>query len=133
MTKLPSNKGVSPVIAIILMVAITIVLVGILSLWIFSLVDDDRGGSPVYAFDSDLDSDNDQINLTLVMGDVIDTLKMGVKINAQDVDIPDDYGNLFAGVTFTLNSPIDLEKSVEYHISVIIDNKVVWENDMIST
>ena len=119
------RTGVSPVISVILMVAITIVLAGLVTLWVFSL-SDTNDHLTIYKFEADIYSQSDEIHLSLVTGDLINTTSMVVKINATDVTVPTGI-NLSAGDVLVLDSPIGLEQFVEYQIKVIIDNTTVWE------
>ena len=72
----PKRRAVSPVIATILMVAITVVLAGVLYVWASSLADDSTGGG--------LTSTNLAQEMLLTMSDAANEDLVHVKMDAGD-------------------------------------------------
>ena len=89
-----NDEAVSPVIATILMVAITVVLAGVLYVWASSLAGDSAGGSlDAYAF-SDDDANNDPamsdsngdalVEITMDQGQDLNWAMLSVRISVND-------------------------------------------------
>jgi len=123
--------AVSPVIAVILLVAITIVLAGLVTLWVFSLVDEDEG-SGTYHFEARIDTSEQELMLTVVSGPVLDPSAMRVLVGETEMIIPAGTGVLNAADSITLTPPsgFTFEVQVVYHVKVVVDNRMVWEQDV---
>jgi len=69
-----NDMGVSPVIAVILMVAITVVLAGVVFLWAQSFTEDAKGGAKTLSVDLELVNNaaltQDVISITPLKGDI---------------------------------------------------------------
>ena len=84
-----NEEAVSPVIATILMVAITVVLAGVLYVWASSLAGDNTGGSlELYAFDADdatgsptTGDTDDLIRVSMTTGSEINWAAISIKIS----------------------------------------------------
>ena len=127
------DSGVSPVIAIIMMVAITIILAGAVTLWVMSLVDDDEDTSRGYFLDCEISVSDQEMVLMVISGEIIKTDEMSVTIDSVDFELPSNI-TLNAGEVLTLDIPagFTVEISQYYTIKVIIDNKMVWDKEIIA-
>ena len=126
-----NDMGVSPVIAVILMVAITVVLAGVLYLWVSSLADTDE------------QMDNLNVKASADLSDALLT------IDVQSGTLTwDEYKVTFNGTTVaTLSTETSAGEVATFDISVgspthlvsdevsvkiinIEDNKIVWQKDI---
>lgn len=123
--KRPDIKGVSPVIAVILMVAIAVILAGVVALWAFNFLDFKKEKVDLYVFNVQLDATNDLILIDLVAGDALNSSFMYVHVDSTSVRAPS--GMYYAGDTIVINSPEDLIHGQEYSIKIVVDNRVVLE------
>ena len=124
------NVAVSPVIGVILMVAITVVLAGILYLWVSQLADHDDSGLDHFTFEFKLDSNNDVILMELQSGPLISSRYFTIKLDGIDGIIPEQ--NMHAGDTITITSPVDMISGSTYNIKLIKDYNVIWDQDYIA-
>lgn len=142
MRKNTNDSGVSPVIAVILMVAITVVLAGVLYLWVSSLADTDEGAETLnvkaeaYA-DSNV-ADVDKVVIEVIGG----TITWGdykVTVAGEQWYTATASGSAGDSVTFYdegAGAPADAEPGFDVGNELTIkivnlgDNKVVWEKDL---
>ena len=66
------ERAVSPVIGVILMVAITVILAAVIGTFVLGLGDDLQDTSPTADFNFDYDTSNDSVTITHNGGDTID-------------------------------------------------------------
>ena len=125
-----SDSGVSPVVGVILMVSITVILTGILFMWTQQLSDADSKPLDIFHFDVALDSDDDEINLMLISGELISSRYFIVNFEGNEIFIPEQ--NLIAGELIVLTSPIDIQHGNNYNIKIIKDELVIWDGDTIA-
>ena len=145
-----NDMGVSPVIAVILMVAITVVLAGVVFLWAQSFTDDTGGTVETLNIKATATSDGtDNYLIIEVMGGSVDFTKYQVKLtevgdptnsvtfDSTDLDVPATTTyNAGDTASFTSTSGTDLltlittGNSMNVKIINIGDNKIVWENDL---
>jgi len=119
-----SDRGVSPIIGILIMVAITLVLAGVAALWFFGFQSDTSDDGKAYLFKTDLDGSDDTILITLMNGDPFNSTMMRVKLDGNDVDVP--YHNFTAGDTLVVDAGIDVIPGENYEIKIIMNNKQMY-------
>ena len=115
------------------MVAITIILAGVVTLWVMSLVDDDQDTPRGYFLDCEISSSDQELTIMVISGEIIRTDSTRVTIDSVDLEMPSNV-TLNAGEVLTLDIPagFTVEISQTYTIKVVIDNKVVWDKDIIA-
>ena len=131
MKALKKNDGVSPVIAVILMVAITVVLAGVVFLWAQSFTDDADGGVDTINVKANADGSDDALYFEVISG----TMKWDdYKILTTTAGLESSAGEkaTFAGAA---GADSFFSKTIEYNVRIvnIADNAVVWEDDIIAT
>ena len=119
----------SPVISVILMVAITVILAGVVVIFSLSITDENTNGGEKYLFTVKLSGDGDVINITLISGDVLDTSGMRVVVEDQDIEETPAIV-MYAGDDLQLNSPIDLVTGQSYEIKIVVNNQVYYSNTL---
>ena len=124
-----NSSGVSPVISVILMVAITVILAGVVVIFSLSITDENTNGGEKYLFTVKLSGDGDVINITLISGDVLDTSGMRVVVEDQDIEETPAIV-MYAGDDLQLNSPIDLVTGQSYEIKIVVNNQVYYSNTL---
>jgi len=126
-----SRQGVSPVIAVILMVAITIILASVVSIWVFSFLSDDNTNNvEKFRFDVELSGSSDTITISHMKGDTLKTSMITVYLDEQVVDLP--LMNLSVGGSMVAISPIDLIPGDTYHIKMVIQDELQFSRDRIA-
>jgi flagellin-like protein len=123
-----NNLGVSPVIAVILMVAITVVLAGVVFLWAQSFTEDTGDTVDTLSVDMELDATNDILTVTPLKGN-IDWADYKIVCNGDEILMT---GTTNAGISqdFALNNTITAGE--EYNVkfvslgdqSVVVDTEV---------
>ena len=113
------DEGVSPVIAIILMVAITVVLAGVLYVWVIGMADTDSSDMNLATFDAELHSSTRNLTVRMNSGDPIFWDEHALKLDGIELDTRNvsDDGQFNAGDTITVY--IDFS----YGITLIVGNK----------
>ncbi|TYL37584.1 type IV pilin [Natronococcus pandeyae] len=127
------ERAVSPVIGVILMVAITVILAAVIAAFVLDMGDLDET-APNAQFDWELDAAGDNIEeITLTSGEDVETAN--IEINGDDVDTASDgtadiTGNdqtWTAGQTLVLDSP-DSEVTITWNAdgssSIIAEEEV---------
>lgn len=127
------ENGVSPVIGIILMVAITIILIGVAAIWFFAFGneannDDD---AEIYIFNVKLDGGDDTITFSVVSGDILNTTKMILRIDDVQIDVP--YAELHAGSDMVIDTQMDLNPGSYYNVKITVNNKLFYDNDLVAS
>ena len=142
------DMGVSPVIAVILMVAITVVLAGVVFLWAQSFTDEAGGdvenvNIKASAYDNDdsaaSPATHDYITFEIISG-TYDFDDYRVTVDGTTVSVTDTETEYSAGQTVTLDASTETTSelfepsdSVTIKMVNIAENKVVWEDDVIAT
>jgi len=94
---LTDDDAVSPVIGVILMVAITVILAAVIAAFVLDLGDTDEA-APTVSFDFDYDQDTSELTVNHESGDNFDPSEVslaGVNLDAEDSDVGDgDYDGL---------------------------------------
>ena len=127
-----SERGVSPVIGVILMVAITVILAAVIGAFVLGLGDQVSNNAPQasFGFDFEEDATNRNVTITHDGGDDIDQSAIKVTIDGQE-EYPTT--NTFTQVGSGFSDPITTGDSVELSIGESnIDGgetvRVIWEN-----
>jgi flagellin-like protein len=139
MKNMPFNKdrdGVTPVIAIILMVAITVVLTGVLYVWVSNLADTDPGEQTYILFDADVSASTKVLTITMRVGQPIEWGDYQLRMNRTNLEMP---ANETMVVGDTLEIPIKdeygivLVKGEEYRVQLIYieDQEILWEDTIV--
>lgn len=130
-----NDMGVSPVIAVILMVAITVVLAGVVFLWAQSFTNETGGTVKALNLKGSLDDSDEELSLEVISGTIVwSDYKVLVNGTTQ---LSTSAGTSNAGETATFTdatSTIDFAAGTSYNIKIIdiAENKVVWEDDIIA-
>ncbi len=128
-----NDMGVSPVIAVILMVAITVVLAGVVFLWAQSFTDDSGGTVETMNLKGTIDDSEEELSLEVISGTYSwDDYK--VLVNGTDPLTTTVDSSSSAGETALFTGSVTFDVGNSYNIKIIniADNKVVWENDIIA-
>ncbi len=125
-----NETAVSPVIGVILMVAMTVVLTGFVYMWTMQLTDHDDKATTYYLFDLTLDSESDEILLELISGPLISSEYFDLNIDGTNATIP--LQTLVAGEIIHISSPIDMIFGQMYNIKIINTETVIWDEDYIA-
>ena len=131
-----NEEGVTPVIAIILMVAITVVLAGVLYVWVQSLIET-RPASNWLNLSGELvvvDGSNAELELSHSGGDPITWSDYRVLLNrtALTPDVQRTSVGEMATFLYAMSSTNALLPGEHYTAQVIelANNQIVWEGDM---
>jgi flagellin-like protein len=121
------KKGISPVIAVILIVGITIILASVVSLWVFSFVGETNEKGDNYLFETDMDASDDNLKVSLISGSsVLNTSRMRIIINGLTVTNI-TVGEYSAGDVIYVDAEFDVLPGEIYIVKLIIDNKMVYD------
>ncbi len=99
-----NDCAVSPVVGVILMVAITVVMSGIVYFWATQLTDTQDTTVPYYMFDINLNSENDEILIIPKNGLPLLTDNLILRIDGNEVEMPSL--ELRSGVCTNFKSPV---------------------------
>jgi len=126
------KQGVSPVIAILLMVAITIILVGVVSIWVFSFATQTDEEGDTYLFQTDLEASDDTVQIYILSGSrILNTSRMKIMVDNNPISNI-SIVELKAGENFVAKVGMDLIAGHTYHVKIIIDNKMMYEGDPVA-
>jgi flagellin-like protein len=96
------DRGVSPVIGVILMVAITVILAAVIAAFVLGL-GDTNSTAPNVNFDFDYDEANGELDITVTGGDSFDAERISFNTDGNATATPDFSGSsVTAGATATL-------------------------------
>ena len=123
-----SERAVSPVIGVILMVAITVILAAVIGVFVMGLGDElGDSGAPTVTLGFDAGDDDYQVDISHQSGDSLDTEDLSVIVNGMTLEGPgdgtddvwnwedgDDPGTISAGERNTLEIPDDPE-GIDYN------------------
>jgi len=125
--------GVSPVIAVILMVALTVVLAGVVFLWAQSFVGDNDTVDTINV-KGRIDVSATELQLEVISG-TYTWADYKITVNGTEiVDTTPSADSSSAGETCTWTDPVLDTVGTSYNIKIINieKNKVVWEKDIIA-
>ena len=131
-----AKDGVSPVIAVILMVAITVVLAGVVVLWVTRLSKTEEEGPEMLTLDVKLyDTTNDYIEIYNNGGGTINWANYKITIDGQSIGTLSGTTEVGEKITFTSGTDeisISVDLGTTYLVKVIntVTNKVVWEREV---
>lgn len=88
---LGDDEAVSPVIGVILMVAITVILAAVIGTFVLGLGDQVSDTTPSASFTFDYDDDNSKLTITHDGGDSIEASNLEIKSDAGSINIPTSF------------------------------------------
>ena len=95
-TLFSDERAVSPVIGVILMVAITVILAAVIGTFVLGLGDDLQDTSPTASFNfeyEDNDGSNDDVTVTHAGGDTIDGALLSVTADGTELTMDSDWSS----------------------------------------
>lgn len=122
------ERAVSPVIGVILMVAITVILAAVIAAFVLDIGDLDEG-APNAQYDWESQSDNRQVAISQTSGDDIDPDSLSVRVTvngtSQSGELERDGADFTAGeeISFTING-----NNVEVRGDVITDLDLTYSS-----
>ena len=99
------DDAVSPVIGVILMVAITVILAAVIASFVLGL-GDSTNTTPSASFDFDYDSNNDEVTITHQSGDTLTASQVNVQVGGTDAgtQFEGSYSEITSGSTITVTA-----------------------------
>ncbi|MCU0799372.1 MAG: type IV pilin [Candidatus Thermoplasmatota archaeon] len=125
------KKGVSPILAILLLIAITLMVAGIVTLWTFSFLNEEHDTNSLFVFDVEITSSTDTILITQISGKIVNTSYFKFKIGDQQLNLT--TGVFKAGEAMQINPGFDIIQYETYHIKIIYNNKMIYDREIIAT
>lgn len=127
------DQGVSPILAILILIAITIVVAGVAAIWFFGFAntddpDDDDG---FYLFNVKLNGSNDNITFSIISGGRLNTTNMELRINDSKVPVPEM--RVGAGTDVEVDSGTDLEPGSYYRVKIVIGGALYYDNELLAS
>jgi len=125
-------SGISPVVAILLIVAITIILAGVVSIWVFSFATETNEEGDTYLFKTDLEASDDTIHVSLMSGSkILNTSRIRIMID--DTWISNiTVEEIRAGELFIVDCNMEIIAGNVYHVKIIVDNRMMYEGDPVA-
>jgi len=116
---LTEDRAVSPVIGVILMVAITVILAAVIGTFVLGLGDQVSESAPQASFSFDFDMDNDNVTVTHEGGETLQ--KSNIAVNGSDSDV--------SATSETFSDPISAGDSAVYtDVNPGETIRVIWTN-----
>jgi len=119
------DNGVSPILAVLLLIAITLMIAGIAAIWVFSFLGEDHEANELYTFWVDLDSSTDTIMITIMKGGISNTSMMKVYIDNDTAVL--EPGPIYAGLAKNATTTLDLERGQSYRVKIVIDQNLIFD------
>jgi flagellin-like protein len=116
------DDAVSPVIGVILMVAITVILAAVIATFVLGLGEQLSDSAPSATFDFDYDEDNTELTITHTGGDTIKASDLYVR----GIASPGDWTTVGS---YDADSDIGAGASVAPTVNAGDTVRVVWESD----
>jgi len=127
------DEGVSPVIGVILMVAITVILAAVIASFVIGLGDDNQTTKPSTTFEFGYDSGNDELSISVTGGKDLDADQVEITGNTGSgsemsggsgtpSDLKNWYeysGDVTETGTISAGSTITLDVGADYDVSVV--------------
>lgn len=131
-SNLSEKRGISPVIAVLLMVGITVVIAGVAAIWVLSYTNTGNGDSDddIFIMNVNLDGTNDEVTFSIVSGAILNTSKMVLRLENSVIDVPVEEMN--AGSEMTLDAGMDLTPGDYYTVKITVDNKLFYDNELVA-
>lgn len=127
-----NDLGVSPVIAVILMVAITVVLAGVVFLWAQSFTDDADGDVENLDITVSISGATDAMTIQVTSG-TYTWSEYRVTVDGATLDTPSvattSAGQSTVYTDSTTTFDVDAQDSVHVIITHIEENRIVWQDD----
>lgn len=128
------GKGVSPILAIIILIGITLVIAGVAAVWFLGFANNNEEGSDgagFYVFNVKLDGSSDNITFIIISGKLLNTTKMVLRIDDKIVPIP--VMKIGAGTDVEVDSGMDLEPGSYYRVKITVSNSLFYDNELMAT
>ncbi|SDY40349.1 type IV pilin [Halopenitus persicus] len=125
-TLFTEDRAVSPVIGVILMVAITVILAAVIGTFVLGMGDDLQNNQPTASFNMDFDASNG-VTISHAGGDTIDGTSDTVTIAATGGDDLDPAGGATAGNTVDWGESISAGSSID-----IVNADSNWAGETVS-
>jgi flagellin-like protein len=125
MTLSGDDKGVSPILAILMMIAITLVLAGVILLISSHFINYGSDTVEIFLFNVEAKGSADTINVEIMKGS-LNTSRMDVMLEGASLNITST--EIRAGETLRIPAGIDIVPGTSYDVTIIVDNKVMYQN-----
>jgi len=104
MLEIQNKRGVSPVIGVILMVAITVILAAVIAVFVLGVGDSINDPAPNADFDTEYNTTGENVTITHNGGETVDVARLSV-LDESGSELPDDLSGeeLSAGDAFEVN------------------------------
>jgi flagellin-like protein len=119
------SQAVSPVIGVILMVAITVILAAVIATFVLGLGEQVSDTAPQVSFDFDYDESNGELTITHEGGDDVSASEMFVRGSGSDGDWSSDGAD--TSVSYGDNTDINAGNSVTVSVSSDDTVRIVYE------
>lgn len=120
----PDERAVSPVIGVILMVAITVILAAVIGAFVLGLGDQVGNTAPSASFDYDWNSSNTNLTITHDGGDALDNSTITITING------DEAAEQFSVDTITAGDQVEVNETTGGDALGAGDTvRIIWESD----
>jgi hypothetical protein len=109
------------------MVGITIILVGVVSVLVFSYANEATEEGDNYLFTTDMDASDDTLEISMMSGtSFFNTSKMRILIDEISlIDIPEKL--IRSGELFVVETGFDVEPGATYEVKIVVDNRLMYE------
>lgn len=126
--KMEDNRAVSPVIGVILMVAITVILAAVIGVFVLDIGNSVADAPPSAQFSVDYADDGSSVNITHEGGDTVDTDDIYVTVDGDTEDdtsstITVDYG----GDSLSSGNSVDITDS-DSNLTTDSEIRLIWES-----
>jgi flagellin-like protein len=126
--------GVSPILAILILIAITIVVAGVAAIWFFGFAntgDDSSSGDGFYIFNVSLNGNNENVTFSIISGQVLNTSDMKMSVEGNAVAIPSQ--EIGAGTDVEADTGLDLQPGEYYRVKITVDNSLFYDNKILAS
>jgi flagellin-like protein len=122
------DRAVSPVIGVILMVAITVILAAVIGTFVLGLGENVQSTAPSASFAFDYESSTSQLTITHESGDVITAARLSIVGDGLSSDINDvtNSGNFASG---SFSDPVSAGDSATVSTTSSGTVRVVWNSE----
>ncbi len=129
------EEAVSPVVSVILMVAITVVLAGILYVWVTSLADTDADEMDLLDFDATLSLGTSNLTLEMTHGGPVQWKAYKLQMDGVELEVDNDT----LGVGDVLDIPIKEEYGLNLTVSRwyllelinLEKQRIIWKDEVV--
>lgn len=117
------NRGVSPVIGVILMVAITVILAATIGTMVMSMTDNVDDAAPQASLSADENPDTSTITLTHEGGDVLDPSELTATTSGSGAVEISNTDTVGVGSTLTIDVTTDVAQGDEI--------RLIWDDEQV--